>query len=101
MAWLIDALVDVAKIVMKVTRPTPTINAAALDAVRFGFRVALSLASLPDTPRSFGNGQPITRLRGSETVRPSTDTAKNTTTALNPTIDKAFDPPPNSPRNRP
>ena len=69
-ALLIDAFVEATKMVMKPTRPTPIINAEALAAVRFGLRMAFSRASSPVMPRSRGSGAPITRLSGSDTVRP-------------------------------
>ena len=72
--------------VMKETRPTPIISAEALAAVRFGFRMAFCRASCPVTPRSQGSGAPTARLSGSEIVRPSTDTPKNTRSAPAPTI---------------
>ena len=84
-ASLIDAFVDATKMVMKPTRPTPIISADALAAVRFGLRIAFSRASSPVMPRVRGSGAPITRLSGSETVRPRIDTPKNTSRAPAPT----------------
>ena len=81
MAELTDALLEEAKIVMNPTRPTPIISADALAAVRLGLRMAFSRASSPVMPRSLGSGAPIARLSGSDTVRPSTDTPKNTSSA--------------------
>ena len=49
--------------------------------MRLGLRMAFSLASLPGMPRRRGSGAPTTRLSGSDTVRPSTDTPKNTSSA--------------------
>ena len=86
MVELTDAVVEAARMVMKETRPTPIISAEALAAVRFGFRIAFCRASFPVTPRSRGSGAPTARLSGSETVRPSTDTPKNTSSAPAPTI---------------
>ena len=91
-----DALKDEAKIVMKATRPTPIISADAVAAVRFGFRLAFSLASPPVMPRSRANGQLMTRLSGRETVRPSTVTAK-AIRAPRPTTGSALSTLPNSP----
>src|SRR5262249_9664937 len=85
MVELTDAVVDEARIVMKPTRPTPIMSADALAAVRLGFRMAFALASLPGTAGRRGSGAPIAGLNGSETVRPSTDTAKNTSSAPAPT----------------
>jgi hypothetical protein len=97
MALLIDAFVDWAKIVMKATRPTPIIRADALAAVRFGLRMAFSRASAPVTPRAFGSGQPMNRLSGSDTVRPSTETPKKTRSTPRATGGSLFDMLPNSP----
>jgi hypothetical protein len=84
-AELIDAVVEEARMVMKLTRPTPIISAEALAAVRLGLRMAFSRASLPAMPRNHGSGAPTARLSGSDTVRPSTDTAKNTSSTPAPT----------------
>ncbi len=46
----------------------PIISAAAVEAVREGFRVALSRARSPATPPSFVPGQPSTNASG-RTVR--------------------------------
>ena len=85
MVELMDAVVDEARIVMNPTTPTPIMSADALAAVRLGLRMAFALASLPGMPRRRGSGAPTARLSGSETVRPSTDTAKNTSSAPAPT----------------
>ena len=80
-----EAVVDEARMVMNATRPTPIISADALAAVRFGLRIAFLRASSPVTPLSRGSGAPMTRLSGSETVRPSTETPKKTSSAPAPT----------------
>ncbi len=84
-AELTDAVLEEARMVMNPTRPTPIISADALAAVRLGFRIAFWRASFPVTPRSRGSGAPTVRLSGSDTVRPSTDTPKNTSSAPAPT----------------
>src|SRR5262249_53903684 len=85
MVELTDAVVDEARIVMKPTRPTPIMSADALAAVRLGFRMAFALASLPGMPRRRGSGAPSARHNGGEPVGPSTDRAKNTSSAPAPT----------------
>jgi hypothetical protein len=92
-----DAFTDAAKIVKKATRPTPIMRADAVAAVRFGFRLAFSLARSPVIPRSRGRGQLITRLSGREIVRPSTDTPKNVSRAPSATTGSALSTLPNSP----
>ena len=82
---LIEALVEAARMVMNPTTPTPIISAEALAAVRLGLRIAFSRASSPVMPRRRGSGAPSTRLSGSEMVRPSTETPRNTSTAPTPT----------------
>ena len=47
-----------------VTSVSPIISAAAVEAVRPGFRTALALASSPDTPPVRRPGQPISRASG-------------------------------------
>ena len=44
----------------KVIRASPIITAAAVEAVRFGFRTAFWRASLPAVPPSFAPGVPST-----------------------------------------
>src|SRR6476661_9778984 len=53
-----------------VTTATPTINAAAVDAVRRGLRVALSRASAPGTPPMAASGAPRNRPIGRATTGP-------------------------------
>ena len=71
---LIDALIDAANTVNRVTTPTPIISAVAVPAVRRGLRIALRRASEPVIPRRRGRGAPITRLAGRATTGPNTDT---------------------------
>ena len=85
MAELTEAVLEEARMVMNPTRPTPIISADALAAVRLGLRMAFWRANWPVTPRSLGSGAPTARLSGSNTVRPSTDTPKNTSSAPAPT----------------
>ena len=81
--------------VMKPTRATPIINAAAVADVRFGLRIAFCLASVPDMPFKRGSGAPITRLIGRARMGPNTATPTNTSTAPRPT--GAIPAPPNNP----
>src|SRR3954467_6957184 len=66
MLW-IDALADEAKIVMKPTRATPIINAAAVVEVRRGFRMAFSRANAPETPGKGAGGRRRRELMGGAT----------------------------------
>ena len=50
----IDALVELARIVMNPTRATPIISAEAVAAVRRGLRLAFSRARWPVAPDTFG-----------------------------------------------
>jgi hypothetical protein len=72
MIWSIDALVEAAKMVMKPTRLTPIVSAAAVDDVRFGLRMAFSRARLPGMPRRRAMGQPSSELTGRATTGPMT-----------------------------
>ena len=67
----LDALAEAPKVVMKTTRPTPIMSAAAVDAVRFGLRIAFSRASEPDIPPKRARGQPMIRAAGRAMTRPS------------------------------
>src|SRR6266480_1155175 len=89
----IDALRDAAKIVNRVTTPTPTMSAAAVPEVRRGFRMAFSRASEPVTPRSHRNGAPMTRLSGRATTGPNTTTPTIVSTAPSP-ASASTEPPP-------
>ena len=57
----IDVLADAANTVMKATSATPIINADDVAAVRRGFRIAFSRASVPAMPRTCGSGEPTMR----------------------------------------
>ncbi len=67
MAPVNDSLSPAAKIATKVTRPTPIISAAAVAAVRAGFRVALARASRPVVPAAASIGAPIALASGRTT----------------------------------
>jgi len=82
---LSDALVDEASTVMKITRVTPMVSAAAVVAVRLGLRMAFSLASVPAMPLRRGNGAPINQLSGRARSGPRTATPMNTAAAPTPT----------------
>src|SRR5437763_8103393 len=97
--WLDEALMDCAKIPTNATSPSPIINAAAVDAVRFGLRMAFSRPSLPDTPHR-RSGQPSTRATGRTINGLRTATPKNTVAAPRPANDAALEPPPRSPVRR-
>ena len=99
MLALIDALMEEAKMVMNAIRPTPIISAEALAAVRLGLRMVFSRARVPVTPLMRGSGAPIARLSGSAIVRPSTETARKTSSTPAPTIRKALGGWPNRPVN--
>ncbi len=76
-----DALTDAAKMVTKLTRASPIISAAAVEAVRRGLRIAFSRASLPGWPAQRANGQPSSRASGRATSGLSTPTPRKITTA--------------------
>ncbi len=65
-------------------RPRPIISAAAVRAVRAGFRIAFSRARRPVVPATFSSGQPSTRVTGATTKRASIATATNTSSAPTP-----------------
>ena len=63
-----DVFSEAAMIVTKLTSPRPIMRAAAVDAVRRGFRMALSRPSRPGDARGSGRpGAPITRDNGPAT----------------------------------
>ena len=62
----------------KVTSPTPIIRAAAVAAVRAGFRVALARARWPVVPATASIGAPITRASGRMMKRDSIPTPMKT-----------------------
>src|SRR5215213_2964585 len=70
---------------MKPTRATPIISAAAVEAVRFGLRIAFSRANVPliFMPRCIG--QPSTFDAGRANTGASTDTPMKVTRAPRPT----------------
>ena len=84
-ALLIDALVDAANVAMKPTRATPIISAAAVDAVRFGLRIAFCRASEPLILVARRIGQPSSRAAGRASTGASTATPTNVTRAPTPT----------------
>ena len=59
-----DALRPAVKTATKTTRPRPTISAAAVSAVRAGFRWAFSRASWPTTGESRSSGSPMAAAIG-------------------------------------
>src|SRR6516165_863041 len=89
-----EDLADAANTVMNATNATPIISADDVAAVRRGFRMAFSRASVPATPRIRGSGQPTTRAKRREIVGPSMTTPTNTARAPSPT---AFTPAPDRP----
>ena len=84
-ALLIDAFADAANVMMKPTSATPIIRAAAVDAVRFGVRMAFSRPRAPLTPPNRAIGQPITRATGRASTGANTATAMKITAAPRPT----------------
>ena len=76
-----DSFSPAAKTAMKVTRPTPIISAAAVAAVRAGFRVALARARWPVVPATASIGAPMTRASGRTMKRASMATPRKTSTA--------------------
>ena len=86
----IDVFAEAANTVMKPTSATPIISDAAVRAVRFGFRVALRVASSPLSPRS-RSGTPSTLATGRASTGPSTATPANVASAPTPT--SAISPP--------
>src|ERR671910_2922592 len=85
-----EVFAEAANTVMNPTRPTPIIRAEAVRAVRFGFRIALRVASSPLSPR-IRSGMPNTLATGRASTGPSTDTPTNVTSAPTPT--SAISPP--------
>src|SRR6516162_4863704 len=80
-----EDLADAANTVMNATNATPIISADDVAAVRRGFRMAFSRASVPATPRTRGSGQPTIRENRREIVGPSMATPTNTAKAPSPT----------------
>src|SRR4051812_10593977 len=58
-SWLTDAFSDAASTPIAATRLSPIISADAVDAVRFGFRMALPRAIWPVVPPNRTNGAPV------------------------------------------
>ena len=83
---LIEALSELAKIVMSPTSATPIMSAAAVDAVRRGLRTAFSRASVPGIPRHRGSGAPSSRPTGRAITGPSTATPMKSPKTPIPTI---------------
>ena len=82
------------------TSARPIISAAAVDAVRDGFRTELPRASFPAAPPSLAAGQPRTRASGGTSVGASIATPMKTAAAPMPSdSSRAFveSPPTNSP----
>lgn len=63
----VEACTERAKMAMVVTMVSPIMRAAAVDAVRRGWRMALRRPSWPGTPRSAAKGQPSTEDSGRAT----------------------------------
>ena len=79
-----DALADAANTVMKPTSATPIISEAAVRAVRFGLRMALRVASSPESPRA-RSGKPNTLATGRASTGLRTATPTNVASAPSPT----------------
>ena len=92
----IDDLIDAAAIVMKTTRPTPIMSAAAVAECASGCASRSRRASDPVMPRSFAIGVPITSATGRANSGPRIATPMKITTAPTPTIASVL-PPPRSP----
>ena len=90
----IDVFAEAANTVMKPTSATPIISDDAVRAVRFGFRIALRVASSPLSPR-IRSGTPNTLATGRASTGPRTATPTNVASAPTPT--SAISPP--SPAN--
>ena len=91
-----EALSEADRMATIATRPSPTISADAVEAVRRGLRMAFSRPSLPWIPRP-RMGQPMTPARGRAASGESIATPMNVTAAPRPTNDAAFDGLPNRP----
>src|SRR6266542_418820 len=81
----------------KATRPSPIMRAAAVEAVRFGLRMAFSRPSLPDILATRGRGAPRKRATGRTSSGLNTATPKKTVAAPKPTIAAALEAPPSNP----
>ena len=76
-----DAFRPAAKTATNTTRPSPTISAAEVVAVRPGLRIAFSRASRPGTANRRSIGRPITEATGRTNQRADSATPMNTSTA--------------------
>ena len=66
------------------TTPSPTMSDAAVDAVRFGLRIAFCWPSFPGTPR-LRSGAPSRLAAGRTMIAAKTATPRKVTTAPAPT----------------
>ena len=83
---MVEALIEAAKMLTKVTRASPIIRAAAVEAVRRGLRMAFSRARVPGSRNALANGQPISRASGRAISGLRMATPKNTITAPEATL---------------
>src|SRR5206468_10982223 len=90
-----DDLSEAANTATNATRPSPIISAAAVDAVRRGFRFAFSPPSLPEIRRR--NGLPSADEIGRAISGDSIATPTKVKAAPSPTTRPAFETPPNRP----
>jgi hypothetical protein len=90
-----EAFNEAASTVTIATRPSPTISADAVEAVRRGLRFAFSVPSLPTTPR---NARPNTADSGRDTNGDRLATPTKVSAAPPPTIASSFGTSTNRPR---
>src|SRR3954454_6375890 len=81
----IVVLTPAAKIDTNVTSATPTISAAAVTAVRPGWRIVFSRARRPVMPRVLSNGRPMTEASGRTRYGLTSATPRNVASAPPPT----------------
>ena len=82
-----DPFRPAAKIVTNTTSARPTISAAAVTAVRCGWRIAFSRASTPVTPWKRASGAPIPRASGWTSTGARTATPNTISSAPSPSSD--------------
>src|SRR6188472_3959570 len=95
--WLAEALIDDENTDTNVMSPTPTISAAAVVAVRRGFRWEFSRARTPGSPASRPIGHEMTDASGRATVALAMPNPANTNSAPPPTHAMPDDTLPNRP----
>jgi hypothetical protein len=82
-----EALMPFANTATKTTRPSPTMSAAAVVAVRPGLRIAFSRASRPGSANRRSSGQPMAPARGRTNQRALRATPTNSSTTPPAIID--------------